>query len=112
MLSVVDGEEFEIFWPESDEVIETDVYTCRQISVNKTTSYVIREFLLKSVQDDYEIRTKFIQSLNWPHHGVPSIKHICTIYLIMSAGCKETDKDQFVLLTGMTFCYSFIFVYY
>lgn len=76
MLSVVDGEEFEVFWPEGDEVIKTDVYTCSQASVIKTTPYVIREFVLKSVQDDFEIRTKFVQSLNWPHHGVPSIKNM------------------------------------
>lgn len=76
MLSVVNGEEFEVFWPEGDEVIKTDVYTCSQASVIKTTPYVIREFVLKSVQDDFEIRTKFVQSLNWPHHGVPSIKNM------------------------------------
>lgn len=75
-LSVVDGEEFEVFWPEDDEMIETDVYTCRQINVNRSTPYIVREFLLRSVQDDYEIRMKFVQSLNWPHQGVPSIKNM------------------------------------
>ncbi|KAF7269541.1 hypothetical protein GWI33_017433 [Rhynchophorus ferrugineus] len=76
MLSVIDGEEFDTFWPEGDEIIETDVYTCKQISVTRSTSFTVREFLLKSVQDDYEIKVKFVQSLNWPHQGVSSIKNM------------------------------------
>lgn len=76
MLSVVMGDEFQTFWPEGDEVLETDVYTCKQMIISRSSPYIVREFLLKSVQDDYEIKVKFVQCLNWPHHGVPSIKNM------------------------------------
>lgn len=76
MLSIVDGEEFEKFWPEADEAIKTDVFTCVQANVNMSAPFITREFVLKSLQDDFEIRTKFVQSLNWPHQGVASIKNM------------------------------------
>ncbi|XP_050313162.1 tyrosine-protein phosphatase 99A-like [Anthonomus grandis grandis] len=76
MISIVDDEQFEVFWPEGDEVIGNDLYNCRQVMVNRNGPFVTREFVLRSVQDDYEIKTRFVQSYNWPHQGVPSIKNM------------------------------------
>ncbi|XP_060536953.1 tyrosine-protein phosphatase 99A isoform X2 [Cylas formicarius] len=74
MLSITDTSEFEVFWPDADEIIETDIYTCQQVGVNMTAPYITRDFMLKSVQDDYEFKVKFVQCHNWPHQGVGSIK--------------------------------------
>ncbi|XP_066247286.1 tyrosine-protein phosphatase 99A isoform X2 [Euwallacea similis] len=109
MLSIVDGEEFLAFWPENDEVIQTEVFTCTQVSVVKTTPFVIREFLLKSVQDDFEIRTKFVQSLNWPNQGVLSIKNMydlpnCVIGLQKEDQGPICVVDRFGGTEAATFC--------
>ncbi|XP_048517470.1 tyrosine-protein phosphatase 99A isoform X3 [Dendroctonus ponderosae] len=109
MLSIIDGEEFEKFWPEADEVIKTDVFTCVQANVNKSTPFITREFLLKSLQDDFEIRTKFVQSLNWPHQGVASIKNMYDLPNYVTSLQKENQGpvcivDRFGGTEAATFC--------
>ncbi|CAH1153716.1 unnamed protein product [Phaedon cochleariae] len=67
MISYIDNSEYEVFWPEGDEAIETDTYICKQTNENGTSAYFLREFLMKSVQDDYEIPVKMLHCVNWPH---------------------------------------------
>nr|XP_023025132.1 tyrosine-protein phosphatase 99A [Leptinotarsa decemlineata] len=67
MISFIDNSEYEIFWPAGEEVIETDTYTCKQTNENGNSAYYTREFLMRSVQDDYEIPVKMVHCFNWPH---------------------------------------------
>ncbi|KAL1492711.1 hypothetical protein ABEB36_010927 [Hypothenemus hampei] len=76
MLSVISGTEYQVFWPQENEEIKTDVYTCSQVEVTKVVPFLTREFVLKSVQDDFQFKTKFVEALNWPHDGVATIKNM------------------------------------
>ncbi|CAH2003519.1 unnamed protein product [Acanthoscelides obtectus] len=67
MMSQMDDEEFGVFWPVGSEIIETDTYTCKQTHENPNAVYHMREFLLRSVQDDYEFPVKMLHCHNWPH---------------------------------------------
>lgn len=68
MLSIIDNEDFEVFWPVIPEVIEGETFKIRMVNETVHTTYVVREFIMQSLQDDYELTVKMIQCTNWPHH--------------------------------------------
>lgn len=65
MLSSVDNEEFETFWPPEGEVITAQSFKVKLIKEDSESFYIIRNFLMQSVQDDYEILVKMVQYSNW-----------------------------------------------
>ncbi|CAG9855543.1 unnamed protein product [Phyllotreta striolata] len=66
MISFIDNTEYEIFWPAGDRIIENDTFKIKQTHENGNGSYFLREFLMKSVQDDYEIPVKMLYCNHWP----------------------------------------------
>lgn len=67
MVGVVDHSEFEVFWPINEGIIETDTYTVKFLHEICVSNYILKDFMMKSVQDDYEIPVKMVCSFNWPH---------------------------------------------
>ncbi|KAF5300368.1 hypothetical protein FQR65_LT00989 [Abscondita terminalis] len=70
MLSVIDNQEFEIFWPMEQDTIDSDNYKIRLSSERVESMYVTRDFVMQSVQDDYELHVRMIHWTNWPHHCI------------------------------------------
>lgn len=68
MLSIIDNQDFEVFWPVVPEVIETDSFRVKMVNETTQSTYVVRDFILQSLQDDYELSTKMVHCANWPHH--------------------------------------------
>lgn len=89
MISFVDNTEYELFWPVGDQVIENDTFKIRQTHENDNGGYFLREFLMKSVQDDYEIPVKMLQCNNWPHQ----INSITDMYYLPNI-VMEMNKVQ------------------
>ncbi|KAJ8955435.1 hypothetical protein NQ318_003534, partial [Aromia moschata] len=85
MISFIDNSEYEVFWPVGTEIIETDTYTCKQTHENGNSAYYMREFLMRSVQDDYEIPVKMLHCHNWPHQiiNLPDMYHLPNFVLDM-----------------------------
>lgn len=68
MVSTIDNEEFEVFWPVVPETMEGETFKIRMMNENVQSTYVVREFIMQSLQDDYELSVKMVQWTNWPHH--------------------------------------------
>uniref|UniRef100_A0A6P7GZM8 Tyrosine-protein phosphatase 99A-like isoform X1 n=1 Tax=Diabrotica virgifera virgifera TaxID=50390 RepID=A0A6P7GZM8_DIAVI len=107
-ISFIDNSEYEAFWPVGNETIETDTYICQLTHEHSTSNYYIREFLMKSVQDDYEIPIKMLHCVNWPHQ-VPKISemyHLPTFVLEMQRvqNGPIVVVDRFGGTEAATFC--------
>ncbi|KAF5274572.1 hypothetical protein FQA39_LY07184 [Lamprigera yunnana] len=68
MLSIIDNEEFEVFWPTEQDSIDSDNYKIKLGSEHMESNYVTRDFVMQSVQDDYELHVRMIHCTNWPHN--------------------------------------------
>ncbi|XP_018334837.1 tyrosine-protein phosphatase 99A [Agrilus planipennis] len=66
LLSIID-EEYEVFWPVENGSIEGENFKVNLLSQEAQSDYIILEFSLQSLQDDYELHVRMIHSLNWPH---------------------------------------------
>ncbi|KAJ8913189.1 hypothetical protein NQ315_009026, partial [Exocentrus adspersus] len=108
MISFIDNSEYEVFWPVGNEVIETDTYTCKQTQENGNSTYYIREFLMRSVQDDYEIPVKMVHCHNWPHQAsnLSEIYHLPNFILDMQKipNGPIVVVDRFGGTEAATFC--------
>ncbi|XP_017785982.1 PREDICTED: tyrosine-protein phosphatase 99A isoform X2 [Nicrophorus vespilloides] len=72
MLSIVDNQDFEVFWPTEHESIDAENYKVKLAKEEAQTNYVTREFTMQSLQDDYELQVKMIHCTNWPN-SLPNI---------------------------------------
>ncbi|KAK5639716.1 hypothetical protein RI129_012208 [Pyrocoelia pectoralis] len=70
MLSIIDNQEFEVFWPTDQESIDSDNYKIKLSSEKTESMYVTRDFVMQSLQDDYELHVRMIHWTNWPHQCV------------------------------------------
>ncbi|KAB0798293.1 hypothetical protein PPYR_09286 [Photinus pyralis] len=69
MLSIID-EEFEMFWPTEQESIDSDNYKIKLSSEQTEATYVTRDFVMQSLQDDYELHVRMVHWTNWPRQCV------------------------------------------
>ncbi|XP_065165511.1 tyrosine-protein phosphatase 99A isoform X2 [Atheta coriaria] len=67
MLSIIDNQDFEVFWPVDQDTIDAENYKVKLVNEVAQSSYVTREFTMQSLQDDYELHVRMIHSTNWPH---------------------------------------------
>ncbi|XP_043278887.1 tyrosine-protein phosphatase 99A isoform X3 [Venturia canescens] len=70
-------EEYPEFWPSEGEELNTDNFRVHLCGVKKTVSgVVLREIVVRSLQDDYELSARIVQgpvtqSGLWPHNNNP-----------------------------------------
>jgi receptor-type tyrosine-protein phosphatase gamma len=85
MLSIIDNQEFEVFWPMDQETVDAESYKVKLVNEQAQSTYVTRDFTMQSLQDDYEIPVKMIHCTNWPHHccTVAEIYHLPNTVLDM-----------------------------
>ncbi|KAK9890036.1 hypothetical protein WA026_008843 [Henosepilachna vigintioctopunctata] len=112
MLSIIDNQEFEVFWPVDQETIDADSYKIKLVNEQAQSTYVTRDFTMQSLQDDYEIPVKMIHCTNWPHHcaGISEVYHLPNI--VLDAGIQNgpivvvdrfggTEAASFCILTSL-----------
>ncbi|XP_044256980.1 tyrosine-protein phosphatase 99A isoform X3 [Tribolium madens] len=85
MLSIIDNQEFEVFWPMDQETVDAESYKVKLVNEQAQSTYVTRDFTMQSLQDDYEIPVKMIHCTNWPHHccSIAEIYHLPNTVLDM-----------------------------
>uniref|UniRef100_A0A182N755 Putative receptor-type tyrosine-protein phosphatase mosPTP-1 n=1 Tax=Anopheles dirus TaxID=7168 RepID=A0A182N755_9DIPT len=66
LLSSVDNMSFLQFWPNESEPIESDYYRIRMVSETSEDNYIVRNFVIQSIQDDYELSVKMLENPDWP----------------------------------------------
>jgi receptor-type tyrosine-protein phosphatase gamma len=75
-------QEFGIFWPVAHEEIEAENFRVKFVEEGERGGYMIRDFTLHSLQDDYELAVHMIHCANWPHNCSPIISVFELINLV------------------------------
>lgn len=60
------------FWPDDTTVITTDYYRVKYLSKMNKCDYVSRDFVIQSIQDDYELNVRMLHCPSWPELGHPA----------------------------------------
>lgn len=63
---------YQQFWPDDSLSIESDHYRINYISKMNKCDYVCRDFVMQSIQDDYELSVRMLHCPSWPELGHPS----------------------------------------
>ncbi|XP_049824073.1 tyrosine-protein phosphatase 99A isoform X2 [Aethina tumida] len=107
MLSILDNQDFEVFWPVEQETIDTESFKVKLVNELIHNTYLTREFIMQSLQDDYEIRVRMIHGNNWPHSGA-SIADIYQIPNIVLENVIQNGPivvvDKYGGTEAATFC--------
>lgn len=61
-------QEYEVFWPVTDENIEAENFRVKLVREHAHSTYVTREFTIQSLQDDYERNVRMVHSTDWPNN--------------------------------------------
>ncbi|XP_046806684.1 tyrosine-protein phosphatase 99A-like isoform X2 [Lucilia cuprina] len=72
LLSSLDEINFAQFWPDDTSPIESDYYRVKFLSKTNKSDYVSRDFVIQSIQDDYELSVKMLHCPSWPEMSNPS----------------------------------------
>ncbi|XP_055315021.1 tyrosine-protein phosphatase 99A isoform X1 [Sitodiplosis mosellana] len=72
LLSSLDDISYQQFWPDDSLTIESDHYRINYISKMNKCDYVCRDFVMQSIQDDYELNVRMLHCPSWPEMGHPS----------------------------------------
>ena len=113
ILSAVDDQEYPTFWPSVGDDLDLET-NCRVklLQESDRVGFVLRDFSMQSLQDDYELQIKLIQSSHWPHHcSNPSLVSAFDLIHLVHESFGESPQngpiavvDRFGGLEAATFC--------
>ncbi|XP_043864054.1 tyrosine-protein phosphatase 99A isoform X4 [Drosophila mojavensis] len=72
LLSSLDDINFAQFWPDETTPIESDYYRVKFLNKVNKSDYVSRDFVIQSIQDDYELSVKMLHCPSWPEMSNPN----------------------------------------
>ncbi|XP_017142303.1 tyrosine-protein phosphatase 99A isoform X3 [Drosophila miranda] len=72
LLSSLDDINFAQFWPDEATPIESDHYRVKYLNKTNKSDYVTRDFVIQSIQDDYELTVKMLHCPSWPEMSNPN----------------------------------------
>ncbi|XP_023160833.2 tyrosine-protein phosphatase 99A isoform X5 [Drosophila hydei] len=72
LLSSLDDINFAQFWPDEATPIESDYYRVKFLNKVNKSDYVSRDFVIQSIQDDYELSVKMLHCPSWPEMSNPN----------------------------------------
>ncbi|XP_015928066.1 putative receptor-type tyrosine-protein phosphatase mosPTP-1 isoform X2 [Parasteatoda tepidariorum] len=109
LLSDVDEKEYPCFWPDDEK--ENDYGTFKvKISEECTQDcYVTRDFILQSMQDDYEVICRVVQCSGWPKNCSPISSIYDLVHLVQDWHLEYQNGpmvvvDKFGGTEAATFC--------
>uniref|UniRef100_A0A182SM08 Tyrosine-protein phosphatase domain-containing protein n=1 Tax=Anopheles maculatus TaxID=74869 RepID=A0A182SM08_9DIPT len=96
LLSSVDNMSFLQFWPNESEPIESDYYRIRMVSETSEDNYIVRNFVIQSIQDDYELSVKMLENPAWP--DMNNTRSIFDFTLRVHERCSEYRNGPIVVV--------------
>lgn len=63
---IFDIQAFPQFWPDDSLNIESDHFRVKFLSKMNKCDYVCRDFVIQSIQDDYELNVRMLHCPSWP----------------------------------------------
>ncbi|XP_052891620.1 tyrosine-protein phosphatase 99A isoform X2 [Anopheles moucheti] len=96
LLSSVDNMSFLQFWPNESEPIESDYYRIRMVSETSEDNYIVRNFVIQSIQDDYELSVKMLENSAWP--DMNNTRSIFDFAVSVHERCSEYRNGPIVVV--------------
>ncbi|XP_053947120.1 tyrosine-protein phosphatase 99A isoform X2 [Anastrepha ludens] len=108
LLSSLDEINFAQFWPDDTTPIESDYYRVKFLRKTNKSDYVSRDFVIQSIQDDYELNVKMLHCPSWPEMSNP--KSIYDFIVDVHERCADYRNGPIVVVDryggaqACTFC--------
>ncbi|XP_039948080.1 tyrosine-protein phosphatase 99A isoform X2 [Bactrocera tryoni] len=108
LLSSLDEINFAQFWPDDTQPIESDYYRVKFLRKTNKSDYVSRDFVIQSIQDDYELNVKMLHCPSWPEMTNP--KSIYDFIVDVHERCADYRNGPIVVVDryggaqACTFC--------
>lgn len=96
LLSSADNMSFLQFWPNESEPIESDYYRIRLVSETSENDYIVRNFVIQSIQDDYELSVRMFENPMWPDMAQP--RSIFDFAVRVHERCAEYRNGPIVIV--------------
>ncbi|XP_071438889.1 putative receptor-type tyrosine-protein phosphatase mosPTP-1 isoform X2 [Hetaerina americana] len=109
MLSSLDDEENDCYWPTEEGDLESDNFKVKFIEKHDHIGYQTRDFTVHSLQDDYELPVRLIQCTNWLDNCSSVVSIFDTINMVQEwhAGFQNGPMiviDSYGGTEAATFC--------
>lgn len=98
LLSAVDEEDFSLFWPGYDDDLDLGTFRVKLVQESDRVGYVLRDFSLQSLKDDFEMNVKMIQSSHWPYHCSTSIASVFDLVQIVQDSTPSNYVGPFAIV--------------
>ncbi|XP_058457054.1 tyrosine-protein phosphatase 99A [Malaya genurostris] len=96
LLSSADNMSFLQFWPNESEPLESDYYRIRMVSDATENGYIVRNFVIQSIQDDYELSVRMFENPMWPDMANP--RSIYDFAVRVHERCAEYRNGPIVIV--------------
>ncbi|XP_058812317.1 tyrosine-protein phosphatase 99A [Topomyia yanbarensis] len=96
LLSSADNMSFLQFWPNELEPLESDYYRIRMVSEATENNYIVRNFVIQSIQDDYELSVRMFENPMWPDMANP--RSIYDFAVRVHERCAEYRNGPIVVI--------------
>ncbi|XP_065074555.1 tyrosine-protein phosphatase 99A isoform X1 [Ochlerotatus camptorhynchus] len=96
LLSSADNMSFLQFWPNESEPMESDYYRIRMESETSENNYIVRNFVIQSIQDDYELSVRMFENPMWPDMANP--RSIYDFTLRVHERCAQYRNGPIVIV--------------
>ena len=98
VLSAVDEQDYPVFWPVQGDDLDLENFRVRLLQESDRVGYVLRDFSIQSLKDDFELNVKLIQSSHWPYHCSTSITSVFDLVQIVQDSTSETHTGPIAVL--------------
>ncbi|OXA53024.1 Tyrosine-protein phosphatase 99A [Folsomia candida] len=110
VLSVIDNQEYGTFWPPQGEDMDFDTFRVKLVQESDQGCFIIRDFSIQSLQDDYELSIKMVQCSHWPHTMISPSSAVFELVTFTQESLRESSSgpiavlDRFGGTEAATFC--------
>ncbi|XP_023332955.1 tyrosine-protein phosphatase 99A [Eurytemora carolleeae] len=109
LLSPVDNQELNVFWPGHNEEYDQECFRVRFIEEQIHEGHSTLDFVVSSRYDDYELKVRMIRCAGWPHSSSPLYKVLDVVNLVQEWHLEYQNGplvvvDRFGGTEAATFC--------
>jgi len=97
LLSLVDDEDFPVFWPDPDADLELDGLSIKHLSGSDRVGIATRSFAIIQ-EDDDELHVDLIQSSSWPRHSSTSTDLFELIQFVQDTVADSNSSGPIVVV--------------
>jgi len=98
VLSIIDNQEYPTFWPPQGEDMDFESFRVRLTQESDQSCFIIRDFSIQSLQDDYELHVKMIQCSHWPHSMMSPLSAVFDLVNFVSDSQRESSSGPIAVI--------------